>query len=97
MSTLNRRSFLGKSSLAVAVGGAATAIPGLGTVLQLGVSNAPEVDDALTESEIAASESSPVVAHVTDLQAGEIRLYQGERMVIYRDPTLANRLFRAAR
>lgn len=96
MSTLSRRSFLGKSSIAVAVGAAATAVPGLSSVLQLGESESGEVG-ALSEAEIAATDSSPLVAHVTDLQAGEIRLYQGERMVTYRDPGLAARLFRASR
>jgi hypothetical protein len=97
VSTLSRRSFLGKSSLAIAVGGAATAVPGLGSLLQVGESDSGEVGGALSESEVAATDSSPLVAHVTDLQAGEIRLYQGERMVTYRDPGLAARLFRASR
>jgi hypothetical protein len=97
VSTLSRRSFLGKSSLAVAVGGAATAVPGLGSLLQVGESDSGEVEGALSESEVAATDSSPLVAHVTDLQSGEIRLYQGERMVTYRDPGLAARLFRASR
>ena len=97
MSTLSRRSFLGKSSLAVAIGGAATAVPGLSSLLQLGETESSEVGGALSEAEIAATDSSPLVAHVTDLQAGEIRLYQGERMVTYRDPGLAARLFRASR
>ena len=97
MSTLSRRSFLGKSSIAVAIGGAATAVPGLSSLLQLGGSESGEVGGALSEAEIAATDSSPLVAHVTDLQAGEIRLYQGERMVTYRDPGLAARLLRASR
>ena len=97
MSNLTRRSFLGKSSLAVAVGSAATAVPGLGSLLQVGESDSSEVGGALSEGEMAATDSSPLVAHVTDLQAGEIRLYQGERMVTYRDPGMAARLFRAAR
>jgi hypothetical protein len=97
MSRLNRRSFLGKSSVAVALGGAATAVPGLGSLLQLGEADSPALGGTLSEAEMAASDSSPLVAHVTDLQAGEIRLYQGERMVTYRDPGLAARLVRAAR
>jgi hypothetical protein len=97
MSGLSRRSFLGRSSIAVAVGGAATAVPGLSSILQIGESDSGEVGGGLTEAEMAATDASPVVAHVTDLQAGEIRLYQGERMVTYRDPGLAARLIRAAR
>jgi hypothetical protein len=66
-------------------------------MLQFGASDSGEVGSALSDAEVAATDSSPLVAHVTDLQAGEIRLYQGERMVTYRDPGLAARLVRAAR
>jgi hypothetical protein len=97
MSRLSRRSFLGKSSVAVALGGAATAVPGLGSLLQLGEVDSPELGGPLSEAELATSDGSPLIAHVTDLQTGEIRLYQGERMVTYRDPGLAARLVRSAR
>jgi len=101
MSSLNRRSFLGKSSIAVAAGTVAAAVPGLGSILQVGESDSGELSGGLSgglsEAEMAAADSSPLVAHVTDLQAGEIRLYQGERMITYRDPALAARLVRATR
>lgn len=96
MSGLSRRTFLTRGSLAVAVGSVATAVPGLGSILENAPAEAPEVDGALSDAEAgAANASGPIVAHVTDLQAGEISLYQGESQVVYRDPALAARLYRA--
>jgi hypothetical protein len=97
MSRLSRRSFLGKSSVVVALGAAGAAVPGLGSLLQVGEADSPELGGTLSEAELATSDVSPLVAHVTDIPGGEIRLYQGERMVIYRDPGLAARLVRAVR
>jgi hypothetical protein len=97
MPGLSRRSFLTKGSLVVAAGGMVGAVPGLGSLLQVTEAEAPEVDGAATDAEIAASNSAPLVAHVKDLQSGEISLYQGENHITYRDPALAARLFRAAR
>jgi hypothetical protein len=41
--------------------------------------------------------TEPLIAHVKDLQTGEISLYMGEREFTYLDPTLAARLVRAAK
>ncbi|MBO0691589.1 MAG: twin-arginine translocation signal domain-containing protein [Acidimicrobiaceae bacterium] len=96
MSGLSRRTFLTRGSLAVAVGSVATAVPGLGSILEAAPAEAPEINGALTEAEAgAANAGGPLVAHVTDLQAGEISIYQGESQVVYKDPALVARLARA--
>ena len=96
MSGLTRRTFLTRGSLAVAVGGVATAIPGLGTILDSAPAEAPEINGALTEAEAGAADlNGPLVAHVTDIRSGEISLYQGEGQVVLKDPSLAARMYRA--
>jgi hypothetical protein len=37
----------------------------------------------------------PLVAHVRDLATGEIGLFSGTREIVFHDPSLAARLFRA--
>jgi hypothetical protein len=96
VSGLSRRTFLTRGSLAVALGSVATAIPGLGAVLETAPAEAPEVNGALTEAEAGAADSGgPLVAHVTDIRTGEISFYQGESQVVYKDPSLVARLYRA--
>ena len=98
MPGLSRRSFLGRSSLALAAGGIATALPGLGSILEAAPAEAPEVESAASEGEAAAADlNGPMIAHVKDLRTGEISLYQDEREVSFKDPGLAARLFRASR
>jgi hypothetical protein len=96
MPGLSRRSFLGRSSLALAVGGLATAIPGLGSILEVAPAEAPEIEGAASESEVAGDLSEPVIAHLKDLRTGEFSFYQGEREVSFKDPGLAARLYRAS-
>ena len=97
MPGLSRRSFLTRGSLVVAAGGVATALPGVGSLLQVGEADAPEVTGAATDAEAAAADvSGPLVAHIKDLQTGEISLYRGEQEVTLRDPSTAARLHRAA-
>jgi hypothetical protein len=98
MSRFSRRSFLTRSSLVVAAGGVAATVPGLGAMLQAAPAEAPEIEGAASEGEAAAADlSGPLVAHVTDIRSGDISFYEGERQVIYRDPGLAARLYRASR
>jgi hypothetical protein len=98
MPGLSRRSFLTRGSILVAVGSVASAVPGLGSLLQVSEEDAPGVSGAATDAGTAGAEmTSPLVAHVKDLQTGEISLYQGEQQVIYKDPALAARLYRASR
>lgn len=96
MSGLSRRTFLTRGSVAVAVGGAVTAIPGLGSILQTAPAEAPEINGALTDAEAGAADlNGPIVAHISNLQTGEISVFQGETQVVYRDPSLVARLTRA--
>ena len=98
MTGLSRRSFLTRSSMVLAVGGVAAAVPGLTTVLDTAEVDAPEIGGAAGEGEaVAGNLSGPLVAHVTDLRAGEISFYEGERQVVYKDTDLATRLYRASR
>ncbi|HEX6392837.1 MAG TPA: twin-arginine translocation signal domain-containing protein [Acidimicrobiales bacterium] len=98
MPGLSRRSFLTKSSLVLAAGSVATAVPGLGSILEAAPAEAPEIEGAASEGEAAAGElTGPFVAHITDLRSGEISFYEGERQVILKDPGLAARLYRASR
>ena len=94
MSGLSRRRFITGSSLTVAAAGLAGSLPALPAAITAAESDAPEANDAITDADSLAG---PLVAHVTDLQRGEISLYAGEREVVLRDPALAARLFRAAR
>jgi hypothetical protein len=98
MSGLSRRSFLTRSSLALAAGGVATAVPGLTSMIETAQVDAPEIEGAATDGEAAAADlGGPLVAHVKDLRSGEISFYEGERQVVYKDPGLAARLYRASR
>jgi hypothetical protein len=81
--------------LAVAVGSVATAIPGLGSILQAAPAESPEVNDALTDAEAGAADlSSRLIAHVSDIRSGEINFYQGENQMVFKDPALVARLYR---
>jgi hypothetical protein len=85
MNDLSRRRFL-SSSFGVAVVGAIAVVPGLAGVLKL------QVPAGGPRGKLAA----PLVAHVRDLQSGEISLMVGTNHVIHRDRELAARLYAAA-
>jgi hypothetical protein len=96
VSRLSRRTFLTRGSVVVAAGGAATAIPGLGSILQSTPAQATEADGALTDAEVGvADQNGPLVARVCDVRSGEIRIYQGESQVVFKNPALVARLYRA--
>jgi hypothetical protein len=99
MSEFSRRKFLTHGSVGVAIAGAAAAIPGLPSLLVSAEGDAPAVENAATtvgEDGAAPSLAEPLVAHVTDMQTGQISLFLGQREVIYNDPALAARLLNAA-
>ncbi|MBO0730803.1 MAG: twin-arginine translocation signal domain-containing protein [Acidimicrobiaceae bacterium] len=97
MPGLSRRTFLTRGSLVVAAGGVASALPGVGSLLQVTEADAPELTGAASDAEVAAAEGSgPLVAHVKDLQTGEISLYRGEQEITVRNPSMAAQLHRAA-
>jgi len=94
---LSRRVFLRRGTITAAAVGLVGAVPGLPTLL-LGASNdAPAVDTGIGEADgAAAGLSEPLIAHVSDVRAGQISLFQGEREVVVRSPDLARQLYRAA-
>jgi hypothetical protein len=103
MASFSRRAFLARSSMVAAAAGAASAIPGLTSVLGAAQNEAPAVDTAVTDAPAldasigAVDSGAPLVAHVRDLSTGEIAVFNGTREVIVRNPQLANSLFRAGR
>jgi hypothetical protein len=94
MPALTRRRFLKRGSLALAVAGVVSAIPGLPMLVSATEADAPAAGSAADEAGVL---NQTLVAHVKDLQSGEISLFMGEREVSYRDPKLAALLHRAAR
>jgi hypothetical protein len=98
MSGLSRRMFLKQGSMTMAAAGAVAALPGLPLLLNAAESDAPV---AAPVAESAGAEPAPLtetlVAHVKDLQTGEMSLFMGEREVVFHDPNLAALLHQAAR
>jgi hypothetical protein len=91
-SGLSRRLFLTRSSLTVVAAGVASAIPALPSVVTSAEAEAPAAEEEITETESLAA---PLVAHVKNLQTGEVSLYSGEREISILDRGLAARLFNA--
>ena len=101
MAQVSRRLFLRNSGLAVAGAGVMSQMPFLSGLVGAGEADAPAASgaaEAATAStdEGAASLTEPLVAHVRDLSTGEIGIFNGTREVVFNDPQLAARLFRAA-
>jgi hypothetical protein len=105
MAQLSRRLFLRNSSLAVAGAGVMSQLPFLSGLVGAGEADAPAAADAATAGTDAAtagtdtgaaSLTEPLVAHVRDLSTGEIGIFNGTREVVFNDPQLAARLYRAA-
>jgi hypothetical protein len=94
MSALSRRRFITRSSLTVAAAGLVSALPALPMAVSDVEAEAPEVDSTVADTDTLVA---PFVAHVKDLQTGEMALYTGEREVLLHNPALAARLFNAAK
>jgi hypothetical protein len=88
MNNLTRRGFLTRSSIGVAIAAALAAIPGVATVLKQ--------PRAAAMWNPAATLGEPLIAHVRDLNSGEISLLVGTREVVQKDVELARRLYAAA-
>lgn len=93
-SGLSRRLFLARSSMTLAAAGVVSALPALPAVVTSSEAEAPAA-----EAEVGEGESlvAPLVAHVKNLQTGEVSLYSGEREISVLDRGLAARLFNAAK
>lgn len=94
VSGLSRRLFLTKSSLTVVAAGVVSAMPALPSVVTSAEAEAPAAEAEVGEGESLAA---PLVAHVKNLQTGEVSLYSGEREINILDRGLAARLFNAAK
>lgn len=88
MNDLTRRRFLTHSSIGVALAGALAVVPGLATILRLPPRTLVGGPSGIAE---------PLIAHVRDLETGEISLFIGTEHVVQRDRELAARLYAAAR
>ncbi len=97
MEPINRRTFIARTGAVVAAAGAAVLVPTqlVGAVVTrpskpltgAAVEKVPVVD--------IGSESGPIIAHVRNLQAGELSIYCGTNEFTLYDRDLASRLARA--
>jgi hypothetical protein len=101
MAQLDRRAFLARTSLLAAAASTVAAVPGVLSVL---AADAPEADAAATDAGAldeaslgAADATAPLIAHVRDLETGEIGIFNGTREVVVENPALAQSILRAAR
>ena len=96
MEQVNRRTFMKQASAAVGVAGAAAVLPGLPKVLPTGegLVAAPSQPSGVSEG---TKLDGPIVAHVANLQTGEIHLYFGTRKVTHHDRALAAQLYKATK
>jgi hypothetical protein len=97
MSPINRRDFLKGGSMAVAVAGVAGAVP-MALPTLAGAAGPKAADTAAPDSgadEAGGRLDQPLVAHVRNLETGEIGLFYGDSETICRDPKLAAQLRRA--
>jgi hypothetical protein len=103
VSGFSRRLFIRGSVGLAAASAAVAAVPGLSGALAATENEAPGVEDAASTAgaqEAATGTSSlaqPLIAHVKDLQTGEMSLFFGEDEITVKDPGLASRLAGAAR
>jgi hypothetical protein len=94
----SRRSFLRNGTLGAAAVGVLGSMPGLSGLLGAASAETPAISEGAEDAQTALPEiSGPIVAHVTDVSAGDVSLYIAERQVSYRDPILVQHLLRAAR
>jgi hypothetical protein len=97
MKSFERRVFLTRGSVAVAAAGVVAAVPSLATGLIAVEEESPAAESALADAGEAITMDQPLVAHVRDLATGEIGLFSGTQEIVFHDPALAARLFRATR
>jgi hypothetical protein len=88
MKELTRRGFLTRTSVGMAIAGAAAVVPGLGAVINKRDAAAPDAVPAGAE---------PLVVHVRDFATGELSLMSGMEQKVVRDHDLAVRLYGLSR
>ncbi len=87
--TLTRRTFLSRSSIGAAIAGGLALVPVMSGVLKMQAKPAA--------IPFPGSSAEPLVAHVRDVNSGEISLLVGTGKVVVHDLDLAARLYAAAR
>jgi hypothetical protein len=97
MKELSRRAFLIRGSVGAAAVAVGSAMPNLSGLLSTTADEAPAADDSAAALAEVPTSTEPLIAHVTDLQSGEMSVYMGEREFTFNDPGLARRLFGATR
>jgi len=86
----NRRDFLKHASVAAAVAGAAAAVP-------LSFAESAGADEKPPSVPAGARVDQHVVAHLRDVQTGEVAIYAGDREITVNDKRLAALLYKASR
>jgi anaerobic selenocysteine-containing dehydrogenase len=86
----NRRDFLKHASVAAAVAGAAAAAP-------LSFAEVAGADEKPPSVPASARVKEHVVAHLCDVQTGEVAIYAGDREITVKDRRLAALLYKASR
>ena len=91
MEPTNRRDFLKHASATAAVVGVAAVVP-------LTLAETAAADDTKTPAVPASARvDRHVVAHLRDVQTGEVAIYTGDREITVNDKRLAALLYKASR
>ena len=88
MTNLTRRSFLMQTSVSMSTLGLLSSLPASAAITHCQTTT-PKPPDVAS--------CGPIIAHVTDVAAGEVSLFVGAREITFRDPQLVARLLEAAR
>jgi len=97
MAPFSRRTFLIRGSLGAAAAAVASTLPGLPSVAGTALDEAPAAEDTAPAVADDIVTSEPVIAHVTDLRAGQLSVFVGEREYAVVDRGLVSRLVQAAK
>lgn len=90
MSPVSRRTFLRQASMGAAAVGVAAAVPGF---LRHGSKKVSQSAAAVPAGRMV--QEGPLVAHIDDVNSGEITVMVGTRQVSYQNHELARRLLSA--
>jgi hypothetical protein len=97
MSPLNRRDFLKSGSMAVAAAGVVSAVP-MALPALAGTAGADTTTAGADGNEVQTGGKldQPLVAHVRDLETGEIGIFYGDSEIVHTDRRLAAQIHQAA-
>jgi hypothetical protein len=98
MAGFSRRTFLIRGSLGAAAAAVASALPGLPSLATTATEDAPAAEDtAPAVADDLSVTSEPVIAHITDLRAGQLSVFVGEHEYAVVDRALASRLLQVTK